>query len=618
MKRSIVRAGLASISGVSLILIAVWLLSGHATNLPMAHAAELRVCSNGCAYSSIQAAVDAAGDGDLIKVAEGIYTGVNVRPRHDIATTGVVTQMVYISKTVTIQGGYTTTNWTTPYPVTQPVTLDAQGQGRVLYITGNISPTVEALHITDGRTPEIEGVIDEDSGGGLYVITAAVTLHNNEVYSNTAFYGGGGLYAANSHLVLRSNTFISSGAFSGGGLYLSSGAAALDDNTVTGNTAYLGGGGLVLDSTSAVLSNNTVTSNTIPSFGPVISRGGGIYLSASTATLSGNIVANNIADGGRGGGLYLGGGSATLSDNIITSNMASNGGGIYLSLGNDTLSHNTVASNIAPAGSGLYLFRSAAKLVSNLVVSNTGSMGGAGLYLESSPATLSNNIVVSNTMLDNGDGGGLHLSSSAATLSGNRVIANTAPFGGGLALIGSDATLINNVVADNQASSWGSGLLVVNSLPHLLHTTIARNGGGDGSGVYVTSYITKSVVGMTNTILVSQTVGITVVAGNTATLQGTLWGSDAWANGANWGGDGTIVTGTVNIFGDPAFVNPDAGDYHIGSSSAARDVGVNAGVRIDIDNEPRPVTGVDIGADEYWAPGTLKHIYLPLVLKNEP
>ncbi len=104
---------------------------------------------------------------------------------------------------------------------------------------------------------------------------------------------------------------------------------------------------------------------------------------------------------------------------------------------------------------------------------------------------------------------------------------------------------------------------------------------------------------MTDTILVSHTVGISVTAGNTATLQATLWGSGAWANGSDWGGAGSITTGTVNVWGDPAFVNPDAGDYHILPTSAAVDAGVHAGVTTDIDGDARPYgNGYDIGADE--------------------
>jgi uncharacterized repeat protein (TIGR01451 family) len=52
-------------------------------------------------YTTVQEAVDTACDGDVIKVAAGTYTGVNVRPRGDSSATGVVTQVVYISKTVT-------------------------------------------------------------------------------------------------------------------------------------------------------------------------------------------------------------------------------------------------------------------------------------------------------------------------------------------------------------------------------------------------------------------------------------------------------------------------------------------------------------------------------------
>lgn len=111
-------------------------------------------------------------------------------------------------------------------------------------------------------------------------------------------------------------------------------------------------------------------------------------------------------------------------------------------------------------------------------------------------------------------------------------------------------------------------------------------------------------------------VGITVAAGNTATLEATLWGMGPWANGTDWGGVGTVITGTHNYWGDPAFVDPDVGDYHIGPGSAAIDVGVDAGTRLDMDNQPRPYQGYDVGADEYWPPGALKHIYLPLVMRN--
>ena len=123
---------------------------------------------------------------------------------------------------------------------------------------------------------------------------------------------------------------------------------------------------------------------------------------------------------------------------------------------------------------------------------------------------------------------------------------------------------------------------------------------------------------LTNTILVSHTVGITVAAGNTATLTATLWGTGTWGNDTDWDGAGTIITGTVNLSGTPAFVDPDAGNYHILSNSAAIDAGVDAGITTDIDGNPRPRDGdcdsiavVDIGAVEYYG-----CVYLPIVLRN--
>lgn len=173
--------------------------------------------------------------------------------------------------------------------------------------------------------------------------------------------------------------------------------------------------------------------------------------------------------------------------------------------------------------------------------------------------------------------------------------------------------LINNVVADNVvagngANEAGSGLYIERSSPHLLHNTIARNSGGDGSGLYVTDYDSTyySAITLINTILVSHTVGISVTAGNTVTLEATLWG-----NGTDWDGEGTVLTGTVNVWGDPAFVDADASDYHLGLGSAAIDRGVEAGLTADIDGHPRPIGLPDLGADE-WSLQT----YLPLVMRN--
>ncbi len=89
-------------------------------------------------------------------------------------------------------------------------------------------------------------------------------------------------------------------------------------------------------------------------------------------------------------------------------------------------------------------------------------------------------------------------------------------------------------------------------------------------------------------------------------MDGTLWNG----NDTDWSGSTADVIHTNDRYGDPAFADTDEADYHIGSTSAAVDQGVDAGVAEDFEGDAR--LGVpDIGADEY-----VLHCYLPLVLRN--
>lgn len=164
-------------------------------------------------------------------------------------------------------------------------------------------------------------------------------------------------------------------------------------------------------------------------------------------------------------------------------------------------------------------------MTNNDIFSNTAEESGGGANLneaDSNRVTLAMNRIYSNTAFF---GGGVIVGNCSVTMTANLVYSNSAVQGGGLWFLSGDAMLVNNVVVGNQATSGNgaAGLFVAGSNVRLLHTTIARNSGGRVGGVLVTDFSAEtSTVAMTNTILVSHTLGILVDAGHAAALEATL------------------------------------------------------------------------------------------------
>ena len=263
MKHRALRLAIALLSGLTFTLaVAFWV---HLAEPTRAASGVLYVAPGGnCntanpCYGSVQAAVDAAVPGDEIRVATGLYTGVSARQG--------VTQMVYISKTVTVRGGYTTLNWTVSDPSANPSTLNAQGQGRVLAVIGGISPTIEGLRIAGGDAAGMGGgSFGLDCGGGVYLnnlgVSSAATLKANQVFSNTAAIGGG-LCLYHGTPTLADNVVFANTAGSGGGVWLDRSDATLEGNIIFSNTAQSGGGLFFLSFGHAdTLNGNAIYSNT--------------------------------------------------------------------------------------------------------------------------------------------------------------------------------------------------------------------------------------------------------------------------------------------------------------------------------------------------------------------
>ena len=91
----------------------------------VAQAAPCAVNLGGTMHPNVQAAVNAATANALIKLS-GTCTGVQTIPN-------IGAQIVYVNKSVTLEGGYNPNNWNVaPDPRTFPTFLDAKQQGRVI------------------------------------------------------------------------------------------------------------------------------------------------------------------------------------------------------------------------------------------------------------------------------------------------------------------------------------------------------------------------------------------------------------------------------------------------------------------------------------------------------
>jgi uncharacterized repeat protein (TIGR01451 family) len=267
-------------------------------------------------FVNLQAAVDAAPENSTLRVA-GTCGGSERRA-------GTV-QTLYLSKTLTIQGGYDVMDGLNgpPDPAAYTTTLNAGGQGSVVLISGDVAPTLEGLHITGGAP------ITDSVGGGVRVVNAAATISGCQVYSNTAASGGGGIYLENSN-------------------------SALNDNVIFNNDAGVYGGGVYLEQSDAVFVNNVIRSNTA-----ALESGGGLYVLDSTGTFTNTVLATNQAESG--GGMCVVGSETQLD-----------------------MLHTTIVGNIATAGDfvgdGVSVESGSIALTNTIVAGHNNGYYSMGIY----------------------------------------------------------------------------------------------------------------------------------------------------------------------------------------------------------------------------------------------
>lgn len=299
---------------------------------------------------TIQAAIEAAQDGDTVVVAPGTYV-----------------------ETINFRG--------------KAITVTSSGGADVTIIDGNQAGSVVTFSSSEWYTSVLNGFTLRNgrailaapvygNGGGIFISAASPIITNNRIVQNQGF-NGAGIYAGGSPVI--------------------SGNLISENSRIAGWSGGFGGGGIYLCGSSALIEGNTIVKNSMSQ----ASGGGGIFMTCDGhSIIRGNTISQNGGTGlSGGGGIYVNSASVNhqIIQNIITANSSSYGGGIYLARG-IVVSNNTVVDNSASDGTALYLDRYS--WGSGLVVNNILSgKGGQSLIYSASSSTLNppfrNNILFS-------------------------------------------------------------------------------------------------------------------------------------------------------------------------------------------------------------------------------
>ena len=174
-------------------------------------------------------------------------------------------------------------------------------------------------------------------------------------------------------------------------------------------------------------------------------------------------------------------------------------------------------------------------------------------------------------------------------------ISNTAGAATGAVFLTGNTTrpsrLVNVLLADNQSGNHGAALDMQGSLSgsslQILHTTIAAPNPSSGEAIFIDA----GTVTLSNTIVAGYATDIDNAGGTVSGDHNLLTGNTVTISGT------TALTHSVA--GNPFFVDPAHGDYHLSASSAAVDAGIDTGLAFDFEGDPRPQgDGPDVGFDE--------------------
>jgi len=370
-------------------------------------------------YSTIQAAIDAAADGDVIIVSPGRY----------------IENINFLGKGITLQS-------TNPEDkgIVAATIIDGNQAGSCVTIANARECALLGLTLTNGST--------DDYGGGVCCYGTPARIANNLITGNSARIGGGGLAALWRGEVLVQGNTISGNSCTlgcGGGIYLHDlEHAHVRTNTITANTSYLGAG--IYAYAQAQIIGNLIADNTGIDLGPGSpSMGAGIFDDAVVEVVAGNLLLGNSSPVG-GGFCAIFALNLTMVDNLIS-------GTAGIPSAPCTYAHD--AEQVVVAG--------------NSIIDND----AAGVWIEEGyPAALVNNTIA-------GNGGTAVLAGPSTAVIGNTVAYNR----GGVRLRHGNLLANDLIVGNSTENDGAAVLLDQGSPFSQFRGLLAgRHEGADGGG----------------------------------------------------------------------------------------------------------------------------------------
>jgi Right handed beta helix region len=299
----------------------VQVLTASAFLLVLVATAQAKTINVPADQKTIQAAINAATDGDTVSVSPGTYV-------ENINFNGKAIQVV-----------------STDGP--SMTTIDGNQAGpTATFVSGESSSSVlSGFTITNGYAGI--GLSSPYDGGGIAIQASSPTISGNVITGNAACNAGGGIYVGFAAPLIQNNVISHntqsgcSGGVGGGGIALGgAGAAQVIGNQIMNNSWTSGdGGGIVMDAAGTpLIENNLIQGNTATGVSPAALGGGIAMYNDSDPVIVQNLIINNTADRGAGVSLSVPFGSMgpVLVNNTIANNSATQSASAVYATGFDS------------------------------------------------------------------------------------------------------------------------------------------------------------------------------------------------------------------------------------------------------------------------------------------